>query len=429
VTDILAEITRLVRRETGIVLPAARQTAILAAVRRAAPGHDPGAFVRAAARPGSDLVDRLIDEVTVQETAFARDRGQLDEIAWHSLLEGARARGGGTVRVWSAGCASGEEAYTLALLAAEAFAPDPAPVEVLGTDISRAALATAEAGRYGARTVRGLAAPLRQRYLDRQADGSYLVGPALRGRVRFGRHNLARDPAPPPGEPGFDLVACRNVLIYFDEPLVERVIGALERAVTPEGMLMLGVADALQRAVSRPAPGPRPRGGLAREPAAGRRRPLGRERRPPRDEQLTAALDAAGRGDRDGARARVAGLLADDPFDAEAHFIDGLVALEAGDPARAAAALRRALYADAAFGLAAFTLGRVYDALGDAAAARRAYEQALRTLDPQDDRHERMLQQVDIGDIAAACRARLSGPAAGSRRGPPGRLASLDHVL
>ncbi len=100
-------------------------------------------------------------------------------------------------------------------------------------------------------------------------------------------------------------------------------------------------------------------------------------------------------------------LLAGDPLDADAHFIDGLVALEARRPAEAAIALRRALCADAGFGLAAFTLGRAYDELGDTLAARRSYELSLRTLDPEDDRHAQILQQVDIGDIAAACRARL----------------------
>ena len=122
---------------------------------------------------------------------------------------------------------------------------------------------------------------------------------------------------------------------------------------------------------------------------------------------MAAALDAADKGDRDDALAQVTSLLADAPLDADAHFIHGLIVLEAGDPARAAAALRRALYTDPRFAVAAFTLGRAYDALGDAPAARRAYEQALRTLDPEDQRHERLLQQIDIGDIAAACRARL----------------------
>ena len=107
-------------------------------------------------------------------------------------------------------------------------------------------------------------------------------------------------------------------------------------------------------------------------------------------------------------------LLADGPLDADVHFIHGLVALEAGDPAQAAPALRRALCANSRLALAAFTLGRAYDALGDAPAARRAYEQALRTLDPQDQRQDRLLQQIDIGDIAAACRARLDRREEGS---------------
>jgi tetratricopeptide (TPR) repeat protein len=104
----------------------------------------------------------------------------------------------------------------------------------------------------------------------------------------------------------------------------------------------------------------------------------------------------------------VGSLLGENALDADAHFVDGLVALQAGRPEHAAAALRRALFADPRFALAAFTLGRAYDALGDALAARRSYQLALRTLDPADDRHQQMLQQVDIGDIAVACRVRLA---------------------
>jgi chemotaxis methyl-accepting protein methylase len=213
----IADIADLVRRETGIVLPPTREAAVIAAVRRAAPGLDPAAFVRAASGPDGDqgLLNRLIDEVAIQETSFVRDRIQFDEIDWHRLLRGDLAAGSGIIRVWSAGCASGEEAYTLALLAAEAFAPAPPPVDVLGTDVSGAALAAATAGRYGERAIRGIEPTLRERYFDRQADGSYLVGHRLRALVRFRRHNLVRDLAPPPGESHFDLVVCRNVLIYF----------------------------------------------------------------------------------------------------------------------------------------------------------------------------------------------------------------------
>ena len=415
-----AQIADLVHRETGIVLPAAREAAIIAAVGRAAPGLDPAEFVRAASGPDADrgLMNRLIDEVAVQETAFVRDRVQFDEIQWHRLLKGDLASGSRHIRVWSAGCASGEEAYTLALLAAEAFAPGPPPVDVLGTDVSGAALAAAAAGRYGERSVRGIEPALRERYLERQADGSYLTGHRLRPLVRFRRHNLVRDPAPPPGESHFDLVVCRNVLIYFDAPTIAQVIESLERSLRPGGTLVLGAADALHRIAGPPAPERQPR---RRPQRRSQRRPRAPAGQPPpaREQRLEAALDAAGKGDSDAAMALVGSLLGENALDADAHFVDGLVALEAGRPEQAAAALRRALFADPRFALAAFTLGRAYDALGDAAAARRSYQLALRTLDPADDRHRQMLQQVDIGDIAAACRVRLSR-AAGQGVATPG---------
>jgi chemotaxis methyl-accepting protein methylase len=375
----LAGIAALVRQETGIALPAAREAALRAAMERAAPGLDSDAFLRAVSDAGGDraLLDRLIDEVTVQETTFLRHRRQLDAVAWPGHLRDARAAGSDTIRVWSAGCASGEEAYTLALLAAEALAPAPATVDVLGTDVSGAALAAAAAGRYRERAVRGLEPSLRARYLERQPDGSYLVRERLRRLVRFRRHNLAGDPIPPHGEAAFDVVVCRNVLIYFEAPLARRVIAQLGRSLRPGGVLLLGAVDGLQRMSvpsARPA-GPAPPVAVARS----------RAETWPR-----------------------AALLASNSRDADAHYVQGLVALANGEPARAVTAFRRALCTDAAFTLAAFALGRGYDALGDRPAARRAYEQALRTLDLEDHRHQAMLQQVDIGDIAAACRARLA---------------------
>jgi chemotaxis protein methyltransferase CheR len=410
----LTEITELVRQETGIAWPAERQAALRAALRRVAPGTDPDAFMRAISDPvrRRGLMDRLIDEVTVQETSFVRDGVQFEAIAWHRLLQAARAAGARTIRVWSAGCATGEEAYTLALLADEAFPLVSAPVDVLGTDISGAALAAGGVGRYQQRAVRALAAPPRSRYLDRQADGSYLVGERLRRLVRFRRHNLATDLFPPSGEGAFDLVVCRNVLIYFEQPLAGRVIESLQRSLRPGGQLILGAADALMRTMPRPAVPAAPVTGAARPARPGGRplrRPPGRQPVLSREQRLAAALDAADKSDRADALAQVASLLADNPLDADAHFVQGLVTLEAGEPAQAVAALRRALYADPAFSLAAFTLGRAHDALGDVRAARRAYERVLRTIDPGDHRHEMLLQQVDIGDIASACRARLGG--------------------
>jgi chemotaxis protein methyltransferase CheR len=404
----LGQIAELVEREIGMALTGSQETALRAALGRAAPGLDHRAFLRGAVDPfeGRALVQRLIDEVTIKETTFLRDRRQLDAIAWHGLLEVAHAAGSDTIRVWSAGCATGEEPYTLALLAAQAFGTAEPPVNILGTDVSSAALVAAAQGTYRERAVGALDDFSRRRFLEPRPEERYVVKEELRRLVRFGRHNLASDPFPPLGEEQFDLVICRNVLIYFDTPLVERVIEGLELAVRNGGTLIIGAADALCGTVSRLAsiatqnPAPRKVASLLR-------RPLGREAVLSRDERLAAALDAANAGRTGDALEHAAELLESDALDADAYFVRGLVELQTDAAAAAAASLRRALYVDPTFALAAFKLARAHDALGDDRAARRAYEQALRTLDPEDDRHELLLQQVDLGDIAAACRARL----------------------
>ena len=115
----LAQLASLIRRETGIALKPGQLPSLAAAVRRVDPAMDAAGFLQLRRRePASAaLFDRLIDEVTVNETFFFRQRRELDAIDWHRLLGAARATGSDSVRVWVAACASGEEAYTLALLA------------------------------------------------------------------------------------------------------------------------------------------------------------------------------------------------------------------------------------------------------------------------------------------------------------------------
>lgn len=381
----LDEIAELLRRECGIRLVPNQYPALRAALARALPGGNAFRFLGAAADPvrGPATVAALIDEVTIQETSFFRDRRQLDAIAWQLLLERALAAGSAEIRVWSAACATGEEAYTLALCAAEAFAPAEPPVRILGTDISNRALAAARAGVYRARSLRGVEPALRSRYLE-AARGGLGVGERVRQLVRFAPHNLARDPIPPLGEAAFDLIVCRNVLIYFDNETVERVIDGLEGALRPGGMLILGSADTLCGTVRRLARiGTAPAATLHLPRAASRvfRRPLGRAAPAPPPP---------------------------DSLDAEACFLKGVSSLEAGDAPTAAAMLRRALYVDPTFGLAAFTLGRAHEAGGDLVAARRAYEHALRTIDLDDKRHDHLLEQVHLEDVATVCRIRLA---------------------
>jgi chemotaxis protein methyltransferase CheR len=375
VTAALERLAAFVREESGIRLGKHQHDFLQSALDRVGAGSDPDAFLLRLTEPldRAALVTRLIEEVTVKETSFLRDRDQLMAIDWPALLERARARGSAHVRVWTAACATGEEAYSLALLAAEAFAPAPAPVRILATDISADALAHARAGRYRARSVRDLGAATRQRWLRVEAD-RLVVSDPLRALVTFARHNLIRDPFPPVGETPFDLILCRNVLIYFDTPTVGRVVASFESARAPAGELILGAADVLCASASRIAMPQRVSAPVARRML---RRPLGRPA--PVPEPAHGAAD---------------------------DFQRGLEELERNEPAAAVKSLRRALYAEPGFGLAAFKLGGAHEALGDVTAAVRAYRQALRALDPH-ERHEPFLGQIDLADVAAAARARL----------------------
>ena len=399
-TRVLDEIAALVYAESGIRLGEQQHAFLRAALGRV--GCDAQAFLQAVAKPGrrAPLVARLIEEVTVKETSFLRDREQLAAIDWPLLLERAHVRGAERVRVWTAACATGEEAYSLALLASEAFAPAPAPVSILATDISADALVRARRGSYGARSARELDPALRARYF-REEGGRLVVGEGLRRLVRFDTHNLIRGPFPPLGEAPFDLILCRNVLIYFDAATVRRVLESLEQARAATGTLVLGAADVLCASASRIADAAARAPVAPRRPRRALRRPLGRPPAP--------AVDAAA-GD----------------HDAGAYFQAGLAELEDGDPAAAVASLRRALYLEPQFGLAAFKLGGAHESLGDLPAARRAYRQALRALEPH-ARHEPFLGQVDLADVARATRARLAalesdGPtSAHARRRPAAR--------
>jgi chemotaxis protein methyltransferase CheR len=390
VKEPLDQVADLLRRETGIRLERSQRTALRSALARAAPNGDALSFLRAAEDPvwGRDAVARLVDQVTIKETSFFRDRRQLDAVAWRLLLERAHAAGSGEIRVWSAACATGEEPYTLALLASEAFAPGEPPVRILGTDISTQALEGALAGCYRERAVRAVEPALRRRYFL-EDDGRFVVGERIRRLVQFAPHNLAHDPIPPLGEGLFDLIICRNVLIYFDGETVERVIQGLERAMRPDGMLILGSADTLCGTIRRLEQ-------ISVEPTVVR----------PSAARIARKL-------RSPLRREAPAPAVDDALDAEAWFLKGIVALEAGDPHGATISLRRALYVDPTFGLAAFTLGRAHEATGESVAARRAYEQALRTIDLADERHDHLLEQVHLEDVATACRVRL-----GALRGP-----------
>jgi chemotaxis protein methyltransferase CheR len=377
--DLIAD---LIHRESGVRVPSDRRSSTIArALATATPDRDAESFLHGVAGDRDSLA-RLLDVITIKETFFHRDDSQLRSIDWRALAESARSRGSGAVEVWAAGCATGEEPYTLALLALEAFGDADPPVRILGSDISRTAIGDAEVGEYRERSLRLVPSWQRTLHFDPSIGGTTRIGERARRLVRFEQHNIVRDPIPAPGVGGFDVVLCRNVLIYFDAPTVAVVVDRLRESLRPEGTLVLGAADTLCLTAST----------------------LGRlDRRttvafpPQRPHRVKPVKDSAP-------------VTSPEPGDADpdaaSHFLHGLLALQRGDAGAAVTALRRALYLEPTLAAASFQLGRGHEANGDRPAAVRAYEQTLRTIadHPQGDL---LLEQIDPADIASACRHRI----------------------
>jgi len=398
----LESVAELLQRESGMTIGAERMPALVAALERAAPGRGPAALLES--RPDPELLERLLDEVTVNETFFFRHAAELDAVDWGHLVATAASAGRTEVRVWSAGCATGEEAYTLAILACEALVTPRPPVSIIATDLSLRALELARAGAYRARSVRGMPEELRRRWLH-SAERGYEVDPALRRLVRFERQNLVRDPVPAPGS--FDLVVCRNVLIYFEPARAARVRALLESGLSRGGSLVLGAADRLCAwAESLTAP-PARRQAPAVAPRSAPARPRVPSKPAAPAEILASALAAAHSGRIDEAISATDEALAADPMAGHAHFVCGVVELARGEPMAAADALRRALYLDPGHALAAFKLGRAYDTLAEPVAARRAYRRALAILDAHPATSPELPAGTQEPEVRAACVARL----------------------
>lgn len=196
-------------------------------------------------RTDPEEAGRLFQDLLISVTGFFRDPeafAVLEAKVMPALFEGRGADD--TVRIWVPGCATGEEAYSLAILAQEEMAKRPAPprVQIFATDIDDAALGVARLGRYPKSMMTGLSAERLARFF--LSDGAlYTVTPQTRELCVFSSHNVIRD-AP---FSRIDLVSCRNMLIYMGGQLQEQVIPLLHYALRPNGFLFLGVAETVTR--------------------------------------------------------------------------------------------------------------------------------------------------------------------------------------
>src|SRR5580658_4607598 len=194
--------------------------------------------------PAGEELARLTDALVVNETFFFRERDQIERIIEDSLAP--LVQRGAKVRIWSAACSTGEEPFTMAMLLAERGLLHPDRVEIVATDISKRALLRAQAGTFGPRSLRdGHPAAVAAKYLDRAGPEITLAAP-IRAAVRFQHLNLL-DRAAAAALGRFDLVLCRNVLIYFRDAAARQVIDHVCSAPRPDGVLLVGVSESLMR--------------------------------------------------------------------------------------------------------------------------------------------------------------------------------------
>ena len=240
--DAFARIAELAHVVAGLTFPPNRQPSAEAGMRRAMSTlgiRDPLAMLRAAEVPG-EARDVVLGELTVGETYFFRESAPLAVLAEEILPARATGPAGSRpLRVWSAGCASGEEPYTIAIMLRELGWSKPA--RIVGTDVALARLAAARRGRYTRWALRGVSEERVDRWFTR-GGSAFDLDASIRDSVQFETLNLAQAGHAPIGGQ-FDLVLCRNVMIYFQLDTVARIAARLLDALDDDGWLVLGASD------------------------------------------------------------------------------------------------------------------------------------------------------------------------------------------
>ena len=408
---------------------------------------------------GEMELQQLLPWVTVGTTYFFRDAHQfraLEHRLVPDLLRAVRSRGS-PGRIWSAGCASGEEPYSLAMLLAEAGAR-PSDVEIWATDVNPEAVESARRGQYRERKLAGLPGKLFEKYFHRDTAG-YAASDELRSFIRFERQNLIQPALSGVAAGSFDLILCRNVIIYFDLPTVRGLMDRFRAALRPDGYLLLGYSESLFQIYdrlemvevegafiyrpARPVPDRNRVEPMPEEILPAITPPSVGAAKPPRLDPVRAAATKMEQGDFQGALSDLEkqvkerpeelaawltlgnarslfGRLSDardafsevigrDPLCVEARLYGGMAAMQAGSMREARAELTRAVYLEPTLALGHYLLAQVEERLGERDEARRSYRNALALV----SRTQRALKGYfpdmadSLGSISAAARCAL----------------------
>jgi len=427
--DLLERLSRFVEARAGLHFPRSRWADLGRALRLAAPeigceSAERSARLLLSEDANMEMVDLFLARLTVGETYFFRDNAAFDALETRVLPEliAARRTSSKRLRIWSAGCSTGEEAYSIAIVLSRVLRNlGDWHVSILGTDINPRFLQKAEAGVYSEWSFREKCEAIKERYFRRTANGCLEVLPRIRKLVSFGRLNLVEDACPTllHETNAMDAIFCRNVLMYFSLSQAKNVAGKLYRSLVGDGWLFPGGPEAsrelfgrftasnifgaiVYRKSAEPAPVEAPRFSA---PAA--RRPAKQIPRPARNSsEKDAAPALAGPGKASAktpqALAKQARELANEGRLAEAlvacdeavradklasslHYLRGLILDESGQFEDAEAAMKRALFIDQRFVLAYFALGHLLRKRGRLRSAKRCFKNAgdlLRECDP-----------------------------------------------
>jgi chemotaxis protein methyltransferase CheR len=397
---------------------------------------------------GSAERQQLLDAVTIQETHFFRNLPQIEALRTDVLPELIRrARSSGRpLTIWSAGCSTGEEPYTLAMLLVQLFAESgPVPVKIIGTDVSAAALDVARAGVYSGRTIQLAEPGAVDRWFDDRHDGSFSVARPVRDLVEFRLQNLVTD-EPPFSTGEVDLVVCRNVTIYFGRETTTRLVRDFHRLLTMGGYLLLGHAETLWqiseqfsllpvgeafvyrkdavpqngrrpdlvRPASPPAPAPQPRRvmrDVLRVPSLRPKRHTEPPPPPPRRalpapmEDLIKARDALNAGQYAEAASLAERATAAHPLLVEGYIIEGRALSNQGDDDGAIASLRKAVFLDPSAAHAHFLLATTLARVGDPYGASLSFASAAETLPAAStETLSELLDGRAVSDLVDLCR-------------------------
>ena len=194
---------------------------------------------------GQKELEKLLSHITVNETYFFRNKGHFDALRKHVLANLINKNKESSIKIWSAACSTGEETYSIAMTALDLICDHKdLRIEILGTDVDKEAIARAKSGIYGERSLRVTGTEYRNRYFNMD-NGKFRIAERLTDLVRFERFNLMETTYPKPSRGNWDVIFCRNVVIYFNRESICHVIDGFDGVLTDDGYLFMGHSETL----------------------------------------------------------------------------------------------------------------------------------------------------------------------------------------